>query len=126
MTVGGVRQTKSNCSASGGAQCKINSEIPGDRTLISLLDPPGTVATIDNAQAQAEFLSAYCRQGALGKCGFKVSGPSTFCLHRISVLSPPHQVGNTVRNLATNPTPLTKTLSIADAVTAIASRSHPR
>jgi YVTN family beta-propeller protein len=111
MTIGGVRQTKSNCSASGGAQCKINSEIPGDEKLISLLDPPGTVATIDNAQAQAEFLSAYCRQGALGKCGFKVSGP------QVDVLSPPHQVGNTVRNPATNPTTLTKTLSLADAVT---------
>lgn len=111
MKIGGVRQTSSSCQATGGAQCKITSDIPGDQKLISLLDRPGTVATIDNAQTQAELLSAFCRQGSLGSCGFKVNGAEQ------KLLSDPHQVGNTVVNLATNPEKITKTLTLADTVT---------
>jgi YVTN family beta-propeller protein len=111
MKIGGVRQTSSSCQASGGAQCKISSDVPGDQKLISLLDRPGTVATIDNAQTQAELLLAFCRQGSLGSCGFKVNGAEQ------KLLSGPHQVGNTVVNPATNPEKLTKTLTLTDTVT---------
>lgn len=112
MTVGGVRQTRSSCTAPGSTlQCKITSDIPGDEKFISLLDSPGTEATVDKAQEQAQLLNAFCREASLGKCTFKVVGDE------IEILGPVHQVGNTIRNPITNPTPLTKTLTLADAVT---------
>ena len=112
LYVGAVRQTRSSCSVGGSRQkqCKIGSEIPGDEKLIYMLDAPGTTATIVDAQEQAQFLDALCREKSLGTCTFKTT-------RQVAAETSPHYVGGRVTNPVNAPAPVTTTVIVTDAVT---------